>query len=101
MSDLRLSVNSNTNIINNSIEMAPQIDATEKKNDLLLDNKIQESENKINKVKEKSDLYKEYQRARRDYTEFAVAKKNVEIIIDRDHDGVHDFMEIDEHEHDR
>jgi len=51
--------------------------------------------------KEKSDLYKEYQRARRDYTEFAVAKKNVEIIIDRDHDGVHDFMEIDEHEHDR
>ena len=35
------------------------------------------------------------------HTEFAVAKKNVEIIIDRDHNGVHDLMEIDDHEHDR
>ena len=51
------------------------------------------------KLKEEKDsLYKRYHKARREYTEFAVAKKNIEIIIDRDHDGVHDLMEINEHE---
>ncbi|WP_029232568.1 relaxase/mobilization nuclease domain-containing protein [Butyrivibrio sp. VCB2006] len=49
------------------------------------------------KVK-KSELYKDYQKARRDYTEIAVARKNIDIILDRDHDGVHDFLEKDERE---
>ena len=39
-----------------------------------------------------------YQKARRDYTEIAVARKNIDIILDRDHDGVHDFLEKDERE---
>ena len=46
----------------------------------------------------KSELYKDYQKARRDYTEIAVARKNIDIILDRDHDGVHDFLEKDERE---
>ena len=39
-----------------------------------------------------------YQKARRDYTEIAVARKNIDIILDRDHDGVHDFLERNERE---
>ena len=50
---------------------------------------------------EKSELYKDYQKAKRDYTELAVARKNIDIILDRDHDGVHDFIEKDERNHDQ
>ncbi len=47
MSDLRLSVNSNTNINTNSIDNGAPIDPNDKKNDLLLDNKIQEKQKEL------------------------------------------------------
>lgn len=47
MSDLRLSVNSNTNINTNSIDNGAPIDPNDKKNDLLLDNKIQENQKEL------------------------------------------------------
>ncbi|WP_026664516.1 relaxase/mobilization nuclease domain-containing protein [Butyrivibrio sp. FC2001] len=50
---------------------------------------------------EKSELYKTYNKEKRDYMEIAVAKKNLDIILDKDHDGVHDFLEKEDHEVDR
>nr|WP_297708303.1 relaxase/mobilization nuclease domain-containing protein [uncultured Butyrivibrio sp.] len=48
---------------------------------------------------EKSEMYKDYQKTKKDYTELAIAKKNIDIILDRDHDGTHDFLEKDDPEH--
>lgn len=39
-----------------------------------------------------------YQKARRDYTEITMARKNIDIILNRGHDGAHDFLERDERE---
>ena len=50
---------------------------------------------------EKSEVYKDYQKVKRDYTELAVARRNIDIILDRDHDGVHDFIEKEERNRDQ
>ena len=47
----------------------------------------------------KSEMYKEYQKKKRDYTELAVAKKNIDVILERDHEDHHDFIEKDDPEH--
>ncbi len=48
---------------------------------------------------EKSEMYKDYQKKKRDYTELAVAKKNIDTILDRDHEQQQDFIEKDDPEH--
>ncbi len=50
---------------------------------------------------EKSEMYKDYQKKKRDYTELAVARKNIDIILERDQEEQHDFIEKDDPEHGR
>jgi FtsZ-binding cell division protein ZapB len=47
----------------------------------------------------KSDMYKDYQKKKRDYTELAVARKNIDMILEKDHEEEHDFIEKDDPEH--
>lgn len=49
----------------------------------------------------KSDMYKDYQKKKRDYTELAVARKNIDMILEKDHEEEHDFIEKDDPEHSR
>jgi hypothetical protein len=61
--------------------------------------KIKELKEDYAKLKEeKAALLKDYYVMKREYTELAVAKKNIDTILDRDHDGQHDFLEKDNHE---
>nr|MBQ4454739.1 relaxase/mobilization nuclease domain-containing protein [Clostridia bacterium] len=47
----------------------------------------------------KSEMYKDYQKKKRDYTELAVARKNIDIILERDYEEDHDTIEKDDPEH--
>jgi hypothetical protein len=49
----------------------------------------------------KSEMYKDYQKKKRDYTELAVARKNIDIILERDQEEQHDYIEKDDPEHGR
>lgn len=46
-------------------------------------------------------MYKDYQKKKRDYTELAVARKNIDMILEKDHEEEHDFIEKDDPEHSR
>ena len=48
---------------------------------------------------QKSELYKDYQKKKRDYTELAVAKKNIDIILERNYEDEQDHTEQDSPEH--
>ena len=47
---------------------------------------------------EKSELYKEYNKSKRVYTELAIAKKNIDYILEKDNDVYQDSKEKDDYE---
>ena len=62
--------------------------------------KLKEYFNKIPATRDnKSEMYKDYQKKKRDYTELAVARKNIDIILERDYEEDHDTIEKDDPEH--